>query len=345
MLNKRSSMVIDAMRFPLIVLVIFAHVPSITTQNLEDNSWLYQVYLLISNNISFVFARITISFFFFLSGYFFFYSIEAKNLVKKIQSRIKTILIPYIAWNLIAVLATVIKQYTFYKFGLSNENDIFNNSIPSILWIGPADYPLWYLRDLLCMFIISPIIYLLLKHVPSITLSLLAVLYILGIDTMIPGFGMIALFFFTVGGYLGLKKIDFIRWCDDHFILLLLASTILLILLNILYHSTLYDHLKCCFTIVGIGTTASLFNHFKDKLLSTLAKLSGAVFFIYATHEIYILNWTKGFFARFIGYTPGGILISYFATPIIVVIICFLLYKFCKHYIPKTLSIITGGRI
>lgn len=345
MLDRRSSMVIDAMRFPLIVLVIFAHVPSITTQNLEDSSWLYQFYLIVSNNISFVFARITISFFFFLSGYFFFYSIEPKNLFTKLRTRVKTVLIPYITWNLLAFVVATFKLYLFNKIGLSNEKDYLDTSLISIFWLGPADYPLWYLRDLLCMFFISPLIYLLLTYNPFITICIFATLYIFSIDTIIPGFGIIALFFYSIGGYLGMKKFDFVRWCDEYFIHLLLASTILLISLNILYDSTLYEHLKCCFTIVGIGTTVTIFSHFKDKHLSSLAKLSVCVFFVYATHEIYILNWTKGFFARFMGYTPAGLLISYFVIPIIVVFVCFLFYKLCKKYIPSILGIITGGRI
>lgn len=345
MLSQRSSMVIDAMRFPLIVLVIYAHIPSCTTQNLDNSSWLYQLYLIISENISFIFARITISFFFLISGYFLFYSIDNLKLTNKLKKRIKTILAPYILWNVITLAIICIKHSVFDMIGLSNENDKVDTSIYNIFWSGPINYPLWYIRDLICMFIISPLIYILIKKLPLITISTLTCLYVCGVNTNIPGLSIIAIYFFTIGSFLGFKKQDFVEWCNKNFDYLLILTLVLLVTLNIFQSQNIYEPLKCCFTIVSIASTTSIFCRLSDKRLASLCKLSASVFFIYATHEIYILNWAKGFFAHYIGFTPTALLICYFIQPIIVIIFCFALYKYCVKCFPKTLSFMTGGRI
>ena len=75
-LEKRQSEVIAAMRFPLMVLLLFAHVLPMTSIPIEMNFSEMNVYHLFSEGISHNLSRIRNPLFFFFSGFFFFRKLE-----------------------------------------------------------------------------------------------------------------------------------------------------------------------------------------------------------------------------------------------------------------------------
>ena len=82
------------------------------------------------------------------------------------------------------------------------------------------------------------------------------------------------------------------------------------------------------FLPAGIITFVNVINKLtkNERIKTILCKLSSTVFFIYATHEIYLLGWTKGMFMRIFGNSLIGTWISYFGVPIIVLGLCLVLY-------------------
>lgn len=80
-LEKRQSEVIAAMRFPLMVLLLFAHVLPMTSIPIEMNFSEMNVYHLFSEGISHNLSRIRNPLFFFFSGFFFFRKLEKWSLV------------------------------------------------------------------------------------------------------------------------------------------------------------------------------------------------------------------------------------------------------------------------
>ena len=79
-LEKRQSEVIAAMRFPLMVLLLFAHVLPMTSIPIEMNFSEMNVYHLFSEGISHNLSRIRNPLFFFFSGFFFFRKLEKWSL-------------------------------------------------------------------------------------------------------------------------------------------------------------------------------------------------------------------------------------------------------------------------
>ena len=74
-------------------------------------------------------------------------------------------------------------------------------------------------------------------------------------------------------------------------------------------------------------------------------KLSGTVFFIYAAHEVYIINWTKGFFSRTsLADSGSGLMISYILIPFITLGVCLGLYFVLNKMAPDMLALMVGGR-
>ena len=78
-LEKRQSEVIAAMRFPLMVLLLFAHVLPMTSIPIEMNFSEMNVYHLFSEGISHNLSRIRNPLFFFFSGFFFNRSIKKES--------------------------------------------------------------------------------------------------------------------------------------------------------------------------------------------------------------------------------------------------------------------------
>ena len=64
----------------------------------------------------------------------------------------------------------------------------------------PYDSPLWYVRDLMIMCILSPIAYLYIKRLKSRGVGILAILYLAGVNTGVVGLSMSAIVFFILGG-------------------------------------------------------------------------------------------------------------------------------------------------
>lgn len=124
------SRIIQVLRFPLALLVIFSHNNPLGIQTaLSDNDLIlynqftgyYTFQHLVSNNL----ARIAVPLFFFFSGWLFFLKLKTlssihsqkKNVTTYVFSKIKknvfTILVPYIIWNLIFVLMNFTVQELF----------------------------------------------------------------------------------------------------------------------------------------------------------------------------------------------------------------------------------------
>lgn len=93
----------------------------------------------------------------------------------------------------------------------------------------------------------------------------------------------------------------------------------------------LHAYIVRIYILFGIITAFNLMDWLIDKesWKNLFCKLSATVFFIYAAHEIYIINWTKGFFSRTsLADSGGGLMLSYLLIPFITLGVCLGLYYF-----------------
>ena len=76
----------------------------------------------------------------------------------------------------------------------------------------------------------------------------------------------------------------------------------------------LHVYIVRMYVLFGIVTAFNLMDWLinRETWKKLFCNLSATVFFIYAAHEIYIINWTKGFFSRTsLAGSGGGLLLSY----------------------------------
>lgn len=348
-----SFEVIDVLRFPLMILVVFIHVipPEIHPVKLSFD--LNGIYNLFSELISHHIGGIAVPCFFLFSGYFFFLKIEildSRVYIKQIEKRLYTLLIPYLLWNLLFIFVVLLKNYIFATLGRAPDEmyiQIQQSSFYYMFWRDPFVYPLWYLRDLICMVVLSPVFYLLFKYTKGLGLLLIVIPYLMVWESNVPGLSTTAFMFFGIGAFTGMTRVDLTALAENYRIQKVFVAILFLGFATYFAATYYYDFFIRFFIPFGIIATLCLGNLLikTPPLKLQLLRLSSSVFFIYAVHEIYIINWLKGsFFKLTLSFTGLGKLVGYFVIPTLCLLICLCLYKFLEKFLPGLLRVLTGGR-
>ncbi len=225
-----QSKVIAFLRFPLIVLVLFAHCNYTTTSeewaSLPFASGFIDVF---SQRI----APIALPLFFFISGYLFFktglFSIDIW--LKKLTRRFQSLFMPYVLWNLLYLILVIIiglftSEVPILGIPISDMSwsDVFK-SFWNIALIengstitAPVAIQFWFIRDLMVAMVFAPVIFFAISLFIRISgkrplvryLLFLAIIYAFGYWPEIVGFNADCWLFFAYGAYFGIKKKEFI---------------------------------------------------------------------------------------------------------------------------------------
>lgn len=149
MTNFRNK--IASISFWLSILMVFYH--TLRPIKVSTDSSLLKLWTSIEIFIHSL-GAICVPFFFVISGYLFFRTFKLADYCKKLNSRWRSLFIPYIIWNILATL----QIYFAEKWGFiaGEPRTIINWFIGTI----NADYSiLWYIKYLLYFAILSPTIY------------------------------------------------------------------------------------------------------------------------------------------------------------------------------------------
>ena len=114
-MTKTLSETIKALRFPLMCLVIFIHadVSGIQMSGVAFNEADYPLYEVVHQTFSRMIAATAVPLFFVISGFLYFNNVEKISLAlwsKKTKSRVVSLLVPYLFWNMITLLFYFIVQ-------------------------------------------------------------------------------------------------------------------------------------------------------------------------------------------------------------------------------------------
>lgn len=331
MITKQDSEIISMLRFPLIVGVVFIHSQ---LSNIDACGLCLQHFLGGS------FGAIAVPLFLIISGYLFYNNIEvfSRDVYKrKILSRIKSLLIPYLIWNTIAYLLYA------YKFGFNILHLIkayWSFDMPNREESSPADGPLWYIRNLLLIVIfLSPIIFWLIKRTKYYLIIPMGILWLLNVYPFGNGRG-IAFLFFYVGAYMSLSDRQFA--INGHKCYLCVAFFCLLsILCQIVPEKYfVFEILLRLNKVAGIFSILSVVTYLqKKKVRCGGAILASSSFFIYCCHDLFL-----PFLKSVIAIDENNEFWRYLIVVGTDLVLCLLLYKIVVWVFPKTSKYLTGGR-
>lgn len=334
-LQSRS---LNALKVIMILFVIYIHMNPTAERCGEIAMWWHSI------NV------VAVPVFFIISGYFFFYNtnvFDKEAYIKRLRKRIKTLLIPYLLWNLLPViLITGGNMYSIIFRGKSFDAlkefyiGLWDDGLYHIWWdktsgTMPFDSPLWYVRDLIVISILSPIIYYGIKRFGWIFLSLLCLLYISGIYPNVNGLSSTTICFFTLGATYALKDKLLIDLHKQFKMVLMIAVLICFITSNILHIGILHRLFILTSSILWIVFSSMIPN----KIINFLNKFTPSVFFIYAIHNTFVLANTSKFLLKIIDEK-----VCFWISPIVTMIICTIMYFCIKKILPKTTQFICGGR-
>lgn len=148
----------------LIIMVVYIH-----SYYLEAEQYSFALFLqkLTGGGI----CRVANYLFFCISGYLFAHNIKGMHSVwQKQKKRVRTLLVPYILWNLIFVFWYVLLALIPGLERFNNSTGILDNLMNASVWetfrmlfVAPAAFQLWFLRDLLVMLLFTPLMWWLAK--------------------------------------------------------------------------------------------------------------------------------------------------------------------------------------
>jgi len=225
---------------------------------------------------------------------------------RKLKSRSRTLLVPYLAWNLLAVIllcAPSAFKYFLCPPGSYHVTPLtFANAAKWMVgWpMYPADAPLWFVRDLFVLIAMVPLLGFIPKRGLMIGLGALLIYWLLSPMDLIPGGVPRALstLFFVIGVGMGMNQ-RWLRAITDAKWLIYPAATVLLFAAaggatckafgpdysRLGSFSEKLVRISGALLVVWAGTNARL----PEWLSLRLSRLSPMSFFLFASHYLWFM--------------------------------------------------------
>lgn len=329
--NKISQFeVISQLRFPMIVLVTFAHsYGSISADySLLTSEW--NTYEFLKLCLSQTLVKVAMPVFFIMSGYLFFSNVEEWNLNiyrEKIFRRVKTLLIPYLIWNLL--MAVKLKTFSWNIFWT-----FWSHAGVQTDWLGneqlmtaPINMPLWFLRDLMIVSLLTPIIYIGVRKLGIWLIGILTVIYLSGISAFVPGLSAYAVYFFTFGAFLSIRKMDLIISLRRLEIPAYVLSLILGVAMLISFGTTIFSSLMLAFRLAGAIAVFCIASRILSHSANRLPKLlCDSSYFIFLAHYVFFFSFIDAVYFSLLGSSTVSMCFHYLLCPLLKVSIFVAVY-------------------
>lgn len=352
------SKTISYLRFPLAVGIVYIHnqMDNIDIQGINGGwenfgDWPSVKYtvMLFSN----VLPRIAVPLFFIFSGYFFFKSgvFNWEIYKSKISRRKISLMVPYLFWNFVGFLILLVQYHPrfaayFPKLqGTRIDISSFLNCFCNYVDDAPIDGPMWYVRDLMILCLMSPVIYWLIKKLKFIFVLLVGCIWFfsLGYEHGLPYPSHQGVFFFPLGAYFSINGINFVERINKSTLAkyCVLISP-LLIALDVLFCTNNVTHKV--WIIVGSVAILYIVSSLVKKNVREHKLLTDFNFFLFSLHYLIINKFMKMLVMFLHPSSPPAVLIIYFTVPVVVILLCLALYIIMRKYTPSFLKVINGGR-
>ena len=343
-ISKKESDYINFLRVILIIGVVFTH-SAINVPMPHD-------YSNITYNIVFfqqeVLGEFRVPTFFLLSGYFFFKKentyFNLSIYKTKIKKKINSLLIPYIIWCLIALIFKLLflfitENLLFFDFLSLIKSFIFYNG--SIIHPFPINGPLWYIRDLIIICIISPMIFYIIKHIRNNYLLLILLIFFIALPFLkIPlSLLMTGIVWFSIGSILSINKksLLYIIPMSNH----IYYIYFILVCANIFSRGYILHNFFMQLTVIsGVLFILKLTQLFYNKCNIRKCNSGSIVMFIYCSH--FIVDYIKSIYTNI--FSHQHLVLTHILIGISTLFVCIVAYLILDKYLHRILNFIIGNR-
>ncbi len=369
------SQALDLLRFPLAVVIVVNHIFNMMDFSVQGEPVSVGNIPLMAdvNNVLNAFGRYqSVPIYFFISGYVFFLTAEftERVYVRKLKNRVKSLLIPYVLWNLFSLLIFFVMFLPCFSsifpnlhnlpldFSLSAILNTFWDASRGIIYapvsennyaIYPQNNPLWFVRDLMIVVLTTPIIYLLIRRAGKWFVLFLGLMWFV---LSYKDFGHLsqllsAYFFFSWGSYMSIERKDMIREFGRVFkVSMLIYPLMSLSLLWVArYLPEAYSTLKSLNIIAGLffayNLSAWLLTH---RICKVSPFLASSGFFIYLAHSLVCSYLVRILFLLLRPSDGWSVLFVYLLSAAITITALLLIFYLMRRYTPALLKVIAGRK-
>lgn len=294
---------------------------------------------------------LTTPFFFTIAAFFLFRaapSITAywRAYPAELRKRVRSVLLPLLLWStasflLIFTLQALPMASGHFGRGLSALSGA--ELLERLVW-DPVAYPLWFLRELFLLVLISPLYRVVFARRPLAwaALALLLAVYFIDYENRHTR----SCFFFGLGAYLALHPPS-LRRARPWELALALGTWLSFAVGHTVYimlHGAGHPVLNNVNVITGLLAVWTGYDLIAPRLRHPLlASVSGFTFLVYASHEPLTTLVRKALVAS-LGATPLATLTAFFITAVSVLVICNGMAVLLQRHAPAVCDVLGGGR-
>ena len=286
------------------------------------------------------------------------------------KRRARTLLLPYNLWitlDIVWFFSLSLFRHVFFGWGspftfMSDNgwglmywncarNLQFTSSQNILGWTMPSsfpfDYPLWFIRDLIILCLLAPVIHFLIRKTKGWILCLLYPLFLLQIWIPLDGFSPEGMFFFSLGAYFQIhgKGITstFARFRIPSYILTAIA---VFLCIRTYEDDCAWGYAKRFLTLPGCVAAFNLVSRLLQKgVWKDNPSLAEASFPLFAAHTIGLPLLTGFLLEKLLPWEGDAVLLlRALIKPVLIIAIILILFRWAKRVIPKTTALFTGGR-
>ena len=293
--------------------------------------------------------------FFFLSAYLLYR--KPFSWKQNIKKKARSLLVPYFIMNSLWILIFFTAQHipAMSSFFSDPKNIVANWDLAE--WISryfaspssmfPMLYPLWFVRELFIMNLLSGIYPWIVKKLGHFSLALFVLVWVFLLSSNVFFIHLQALCFWGMGCYFANRRIS-ISSLDKHKAIIASVYIPLAVAVVALHYSaysddSIYRYFHRLCTMTGIAFWFVYATKVKGRIKSIVLSVSKYSFCIFIFHELNLTILRK-ITTKVVPQTTFFALILYFIIPAIIIGFCILLSRLLEKYMPKVYSLISGGR-
>ncbi len=287
-------------------------------------------------------GQIAVPGFFLLSAYLFYRTFDWNRILYKWRSRLYSILVPYVLWTLLYYAGYVVGSRLPFISKVVGKGTIPLNlsELAEAVLHYKYLYAFWYLQQLICLIVLAPVFYAVLRRFGSGLLFLAAVSWAVWAQADLPLLNEDALFYYGSGGFLALhgKRLER-AWTRERCIL-----GICLIGLAFFGFRLAGRYYLPGMAVAGrLLAPLGLWLAVDERRLGPVRPWMGSSLFFYASHFSFVrlVNKTT---ALLVPPSPIVPVALYLLMPVLMVAINYGLSLGAKRYAPAVWRALSGGR-
>lgn len=281
--------------------------------------------------------------FFMISGYLFYRKFSWDRLMEKWNSRIHSILVPFMLWNFIYYLGYVIASRLPWMSDVVGKGVIplsLSSAVDAVINYT-YNYVFWYLYQLILLILLAPVLYQILKKSWSGIGFQLLIWCLLVFEAEIPELNLDALAYYCLAAYLALHKNQRVEraWNVPRGVVGLGLVTGA----AAVFWFGLWQAMTVFFVVSRVMAVMGLWLLLPEKILPEPKGFVTYNFFLYATHFAFVRFINKAG-REVLPHTQEVAFGLYLLMPILVLVISSVLGSALRRWTPSLWRLLNGGR-